>query len=224
MVTQHFSLVQPMTVTENVILGRARGARLDLAAARRSVEAAAERFGIAVRPDAIVCGALGRRAAARRDPQGAVPRLPRAHPRRADGRARAARGGGALRDAAAPRRRGPLGRLHQPQAGRGARHQRPRQRPAARAHGRHRPGLHRRARAGTHDGRPADLRRRAAETIGAAASRASGSARSRRWADTGCPPCTTSRSRCTPARSSAWPASPATARPSWSRSSPACAP
>ncbi len=54
MVTQHFSLVQPMTVTENVILGRARGARLDLATARRSVEAAAQRFGIAVRPDAIV--------------------------------------------------------------------------------------------------------------------------------------------------------------------------
>ena len=54
MVTQHFSLVQPMTVTENVILGRARGARLDLAAARASVEEAADRFGIAVRPDALV--------------------------------------------------------------------------------------------------------------------------------------------------------------------------
>ena len=54
MVTQHFSLVQPMTVTENVILGRAAGARLDLAAARRSVEEAADRFGIAVRPDVVV--------------------------------------------------------------------------------------------------------------------------------------------------------------------------
>ena len=54
MVTQHFSLVQPMTVTENVILGRARGARLDLDDARRSVEAAADRFGIAVRPDVLV--------------------------------------------------------------------------------------------------------------------------------------------------------------------------
>jgi simple sugar transport system ATP-binding protein len=54
MVTQHFSLVQPMTVTENVILGRATGARLDLAAARRAVEGASERFGIAVRPDARV--------------------------------------------------------------------------------------------------------------------------------------------------------------------------
>ncbi len=54
MVTQHFSLVQPMTVTENVILGRATGARLDLASARTSVEAAAGRFGIAISPDAVV--------------------------------------------------------------------------------------------------------------------------------------------------------------------------
>ena len=54
MVTQHFSLVQPMSVTENVILGRASGMRLDLAAARASVEGAADRFGITVRPDAIV--------------------------------------------------------------------------------------------------------------------------------------------------------------------------
>ena len=54
MVTQHFSLVQPMSVTENVILGRAGGARLDLGAARSAVEAAAARFGIAVRPDALV--------------------------------------------------------------------------------------------------------------------------------------------------------------------------
>jgi ABC-type uncharacterized transport system ATPase subunit len=54
MVTQHFSLVQPMTVTENIILGRASGARLDLGAARRSVEEAADRFGIAVQPDALV--------------------------------------------------------------------------------------------------------------------------------------------------------------------------
>jgi simple sugar transport system ATP-binding protein len=54
MVTQHFSLVRPMSVTENVVLGRAAGARLDLAAGRRMVEEASERFGIAVRPDARV--------------------------------------------------------------------------------------------------------------------------------------------------------------------------
>jgi simple sugar transport system ATP-binding protein len=54
MVTQHFSLVQPMTVTENIILGRAQGARLDLASAHEAVEAAAGRFGIAIQPDAVV--------------------------------------------------------------------------------------------------------------------------------------------------------------------------
>jgi simple sugar transport system ATP-binding protein len=54
MVTQHFSLVQPMSVTENLILGHARGARLDLTAARRTVEEASQRFGITIHPDAIV--------------------------------------------------------------------------------------------------------------------------------------------------------------------------
>lgn len=54
MVTQHFSLVQPMSVTENIILGRASGARLDLDSARRSVEEAADRFGVSIHPDAIV--------------------------------------------------------------------------------------------------------------------------------------------------------------------------
>ena len=36
MVTQHFSLVRPMSVAENIILGRAGGLRLDLDAARRA--------------------------------------------------------------------------------------------------------------------------------------------------------------------------------------------
>jgi simple sugar transport system ATP-binding protein len=54
MVTQHFSVVRPMSVAENVILGRARGLRLDRAAAHRIVEEASQRSGIAVRPDAVV--------------------------------------------------------------------------------------------------------------------------------------------------------------------------
>ncbi len=54
MVTQHFSLVRPMTVAENLALGRARGARLDLEAARRHAREASERYGIAVDPDARV--------------------------------------------------------------------------------------------------------------------------------------------------------------------------
>ncbi|MEA2001638.1 MAG: ABC transporter ATP-binding protein [Actinomycetota bacterium] len=51
MVTQHFALVKPMTVTENVILGRAGGAVLDLERARKLVEEAAQRFGLGVQPD-----------------------------------------------------------------------------------------------------------------------------------------------------------------------------
>ena len=54
MVTQHFSLVRPMTVAENIALGRSSGLRLDLDAARRTVRDASARFGIHVEPDAIV--------------------------------------------------------------------------------------------------------------------------------------------------------------------------
>jgi simple sugar transport system ATP-binding protein len=54
MVTQHFSLVRPMSVAENVILGRARGMRLDLDGARASVVEASARYGINVDPDATV--------------------------------------------------------------------------------------------------------------------------------------------------------------------------
>ena len=54
MVTQHFALVAPMTVAENLALGRSRGLRLDLAEARRRGADAAERFGILVSPAARV--------------------------------------------------------------------------------------------------------------------------------------------------------------------------
>ena len=54
MVTQHFSLVGPMTVAENIVLGRTPGLRLDLGAARRAVADTAKRFGLAVEPSAIV--------------------------------------------------------------------------------------------------------------------------------------------------------------------------
>lgn len=54
MVTQHFSLVRPMTVAENIVLGRTTGLRLDLDAARQVVADTAERFGISVEPSAIV--------------------------------------------------------------------------------------------------------------------------------------------------------------------------
>lgn len=51
MVTQHFALVKPMTVTENIILGRTGGAVLDLDRAKVLVEEAADRYGIHVEPD-----------------------------------------------------------------------------------------------------------------------------------------------------------------------------
>ena len=54
MVTQHFALVRPMTVAENLALGRSRGLRLDLDEARRRAAAASERFGIRVDPSARV--------------------------------------------------------------------------------------------------------------------------------------------------------------------------
>jgi simple sugar transport system ATP-binding protein len=57
MVTQHFSLVEPMTVAENVILGHEGGFRLDLDAARTLVAEASQRVGIEVHPQARV-GAL----------------------------------------------------------------------------------------------------------------------------------------------------------------------
>ena len=57
MVTQHFSLVEPMTVAENVMLGREGGFRLDYDDARKLVAEASERVGIDVHPQARV-GAL----------------------------------------------------------------------------------------------------------------------------------------------------------------------
>ncbi|MDE0196252.1 MAG: ABC transporter ATP-binding protein [bacterium] len=49
MVHQHFSLVEPLTVWENVILGERT--RLDAAAARRRVGEISERYGLAIDPD-----------------------------------------------------------------------------------------------------------------------------------------------------------------------------
>jgi len=54
MVTQHFSLVRPMSVAENIILGRAAGMRLDLDVARQLVRDASARYGISVAAEAIV--------------------------------------------------------------------------------------------------------------------------------------------------------------------------
>lgn len=54
MVTQHFALVPPLTVTENIILGYTDSFRLDLNEAHQKVAAASEAYGIEVDPAARV--------------------------------------------------------------------------------------------------------------------------------------------------------------------------
>jgi simple sugar transport system ATP-binding protein len=54
MVHQHFVLVDPFTVTENVILGDERMRLLDMEAANERVAAIADEYGFAVRPSAVV--------------------------------------------------------------------------------------------------------------------------------------------------------------------------
>ena len=54
MVHQHFVLVDPFTVTENIILGDEDGAVLDRSDAERKVRELAESYGFVVRPDAVI--------------------------------------------------------------------------------------------------------------------------------------------------------------------------
>lgn len=54
MVTQHFALVLPLTVSENVVLGYNPGVRLKLDEAHQQVAAAAERIGLSLDPRAVV--------------------------------------------------------------------------------------------------------------------------------------------------------------------------
>jgi simple sugar transport system ATP-binding protein len=54
MVTQHFALATPLTVTENIILGYSDGFRLDLDEAHAKVTAASKEYGIEVQPRALV--------------------------------------------------------------------------------------------------------------------------------------------------------------------------
>ena len=54
MVHQHFMLVQPFTVTENIVLGTEplKGVKLDMVKARQNVVEISERYGLAIDPDA----------------------------------------------------------------------------------------------------------------------------------------------------------------------------
>ncbi len=54
MVHQHFMLVQPFTVTENIVLGTEplKGIKLDMETARKNVVEISERYGLSIDPDA----------------------------------------------------------------------------------------------------------------------------------------------------------------------------
>lgn len=54
MVHQHFMLIQPFTVTENIVLGTepTKGLALDMATARKNVEELSQRYGLSIDPDA----------------------------------------------------------------------------------------------------------------------------------------------------------------------------
>ena len=54
MVSQHFALVHPLSVTENLILGTTRGVRLDLRQAHLAVEEFAAQYGLPVDPRAAI--------------------------------------------------------------------------------------------------------------------------------------------------------------------------
>jgi simple sugar transport system ATP-binding protein len=54
MVSQHFALATPLTVSENVILGTTHGLRLNMERAHEEVQAASKRFGVLVEPRALI--------------------------------------------------------------------------------------------------------------------------------------------------------------------------
>lgn len=54
MVSQHFTLVPPLSAAENVVLGYTRGLRFDPLVARQKVAEAAARLGIEINPEALV--------------------------------------------------------------------------------------------------------------------------------------------------------------------------
>ena len=157
MVHQHFMLIPVMTVAENIVLAtepRHAGVLLDYDAARKRVRELSERYGLARRPRRARRPDLGRPAAARRDPEGALPRRGDPDPRRADRRADAAGGEGAVRDPRVAQEPGQVDHLHLAQAERGARDRRPDHDAAPRQGRRHDPGGGRdRGEPRAHDGR-----------------------------------------------------------------------
>ena len=127
MVHQHFMLIPVFTVAENVMLGHEATRPAGGSTCRRAREGARDLRALRVprRPRRARRRPPRRRAAARRDHQGALPRRARARVRRAD------RGAHPAGDRRAHGHHAPaqgdrhLDRLHHPQAPRGARGRRP---------------------------------------------------------------------------------------------------
>ena len=103
MVFQHFMLADNLTVLENVVLGAEKLHGIG-DKARAEVEEISERLRLRPRPRRARRGPRRRRAAARGDPQGALPRRQGDHPRRADRGAGPAGGRRALRRTSASSR------------------------------------------------------------------------------------------------------------------------
>ena len=223
MVFQHFSLFETLTVAENIALGLGSTPVLAALTARDPPDRRAIRAGGGSRPP---CPPpFGRRAAAGRDPA-----LPAATPEaadhgRADQRADAAGGGRAVRHAA-PVGGGRLQRpLHQPQAGGDPRALHCGDGAARRpGGGALRPADRDRGIAGRDDdGRRPGPDPPPASHADRRALPGGGPPDPARRASPSAPRCATSRWNCAPARSSASPASPATARRSCWRRSPGSA-
>ena len=87
MVHQHFRLVPPLTVAENIVLGLDGRGLLDLKAAERRVREVAGEYGIQIDPGCSRAGPFRGPAATRRDPEQPLPGRGSPDPRRADRRA-----------------------------------------------------------------------------------------------------------------------------------------
>ena len=228
MVHQHFMLVPVFTVAENVTLGDEQTRPLGLLDRRRmrqKVRDLSRAVRTAGRPRRADRGPARRRAAAGGDPQGTGPGRPGADPGRAHGRADPRRDRGPVPDHAGAAGKRTGHRLHLAQAQGGAGDRRHDHDPAPRPGGGRAPAEHQRGRAGRADGRPlrpaAGRPRRSPSPAGSCWTSATWSCprgheglpgdRSTPSPSTGCP------SGCGRARSSAWPACRATARPSCAR-------
>ncbi|UUZ44033.1 ATP-binding cassette domain-containing protein [Janibacter limosus] len=99
MVFQHFMLADNLTVTENVVLGAEKLHGIG-AGARAEITRISDEYGLGIDPRDLVADPGSRRPTAGGDPQGALPRRPHDHPRRAHRGARPAGGRRALRQPA----------------------------------------------------------------------------------------------------------------------------